>query len=194
MEAVAYCDNAIEPIRAVKSVRHRKHDDRQQEDEIEEDFAAAAFRRVGEPPMMAEPKHACHDKADHQRDDRLSVGIYKVYPYRCAREPAGLRQIIGEQRHRNAENGVAQRLQSAHFEKTDLLQPRSPSKPSDIRGAEPLETRPSQPPFKFQTGACPFVRQYAARERPLAYLAVPRPAQSNFQFLLLLLPPRVLRL
>src|SRR5437762_4020945 len=58
MEAVGYCDDAIEPIHAVKSIRHRKHDDRQQEDQIEEDFAAAAFRREGEPPMMAEPKHA----------------------------------------------------------------------------------------------------------------------------------------
>ena len=67
----------------------------------------------------------------------------KVYPGRRVREPAGFRQIIGEQRHRNAEDGVAQRLQSAHFEKTDLLQPRSPSKPPDTpRGAGPLETRP----------------------------------------------------
>jgi hypothetical protein len=40
MEAVAYCDDAIEPIHAVKSIRHRKHDDRQQKDQIEEDFAA----------------------------------------------------------------------------------------------------------------------------------------------------------
>src|SRR3954447_2865244 len=124
MEAVAYCDDAIEPIRAVKSVRYRKHDDRQQKDEIEENFAAAAFRRECEPPMMAKPKHAGYNKADHQRDDRLSVGIYKVYPDRRVREPAGLRQIIGEQRHCNTEDGVAQSLQSAHFEKTDLLQPR----------------------------------------------------------------------
>src|SRR5665647_3583035 len=84
MEAVAYCDDAIEP------------------------------------------KHAGDDKADHQCDDRLCVGMDKVYPGRRVREPAGLRQIIGEQRHRNAEDGVAQRLQSAHFEKTDLLQPRPP--------------------------------------------------------------------
>jgi hypothetical protein len=73
--------------------------------------------------MMAEPKHAGDDKADHQRDDGLCVGTDKVHPGRCVREPAGLRQIIGEQLHRNAEDGVAQRLQSAHFEKTDLLQP-----------------------------------------------------------------------
>src|SRR5947199_7421678 len=121
MEAVGYCDDAIEPIHAVKSIRHRKHDDRQQEDQIEEDFAAAAFWREGEPPMMAEPKHAGDDKADRKCDDRLCVGIDEVYPARRVREPAGLRQIIGEQRHRNAEDGVAQRLQSAHFETTDLL-------------------------------------------------------------------------
>src|SRR5437764_9650823 len=133
MEAVACCDDAIEPIHAVKSIRHRKHDDRQQEDQIEEDFASAAFRREGEPPMMAEPKHAGDDEADDQRDDRLCVGIHKVYPGRRVREPAGLRQIIGEQRHRNAEDGVAQCLQSAHFETTDLLQPRS---------LHPPDTRP----------------------------------------------------
>ena len=75
---------------------------------------------------MAEPKHAGDDKADRKCDDRLCVGIDEVYPGRRVREPAGLRQIIGEQRHRNAEDGVAQRLQSAHFEKTDLLQSRSP--------------------------------------------------------------------
>jgi hypothetical protein len=34
------------------------------------------------------------------------------------------------------EDGVAQRLQSAHFEKTDLLQPRSPLKAAEH------ETRP----------------------------------------------------
>src|SRR3954454_24184142 len=125
MDAVACCDDAIEPICAVKSIRHRKHDDRQQADEIEEDFAAAAFRREGEPPMMAQPKHAGDDEADHQRDDRLRVGIYKVYPDGRVGEASGLRQIIGKQRHRNSKDGVAQRLQSAHFEKTDLLQAHS---------------------------------------------------------------------
>ncbi|MCP3387943.1 hypothetical protein NLM27_04010 [Bradyrhizobium sp. CCGB12] len=33
----------------------------------------AAFRRKGEASMMDEPKHAGDDRADHQRDDRLSV-------------------------------------------------------------------------------------------------------------------------
>ena len=107
METVAYCDDAIEPIHAVKSIRHRKHDNRQQEDQVEEDFAAAAFRRESESPMMAEPKHAGHDKTDDQRDDRLCVGIHKLRPGRRVREPAGLRQIVCEQGHRNAEDGVA---------------------------------------------------------------------------------------
>ena len=128
MDAVDDGDDAIEPVHAVKSIRHRKDDDRQQEEQIEEDFAAAAFRREGEPPMMAQPKHAGDYKADRQRDKRLCVGTDKVDPGRRVHEFAGLRQVIGEQRHRNAEDGVAQRLQSAHFEKTDLLQPRSPLK------------------------------------------------------------------
>jgi hypothetical protein len=136
MEPVACCDDAIEPIHAVKSIRHRKHDDRQQKYEIEENFAAAALRREGEPPMMAQPKHAGDYKADHQRDDRLCVGTKKVNLGRRVREPAGLRQIIGEQRHRNAEDGVAQRLQSAHLEKTDLLQSLLPPQSRPTRFAE----------------------------------------------------------
>jgi len=52
MDAVDDGDDAIEPVHAVKSIRHRKDDDRQQEEEIEEDFAAAAFRREGEKIRM----------------------------------------------------------------------------------------------------------------------------------------------
>src|SRR4030088_2862779 len=84
MEAVAYCDDAIEPIHAVKSIRHRKHDNRQQEDQIEEDFAAAAFRREGESPMMAEPKHAGHDKTDHQRDETTTAPSLTLQILACA--------------------------------------------------------------------------------------------------------------
>ena len=74
---------------------------------------------------MAEPEHARDNEADHQRDQGLRVGVEQIDPARRFRKTARLRQIIGEQRHRNAEDRVAQRLQSAHFEKTDLLQPRS---------------------------------------------------------------------
>jgi len=126
MDAVNHGDNAVEPIDAVKAVGDGKHDDRQQEDQIEKHFAPAALWRDGEPPMMAEPEQTGDNEADHQRDQRLRVGVDQIDPGRRIRKPARLRQVIGEQRHRNAEDRVAQRLQPAHFEKTDLLRHRAP--------------------------------------------------------------------
>src|SRR5439155_14733493 len=75
---------------------------------------------------MTEPEQARDDEADHQRDQRLGVGMDQVHPVRRLGEARRLRQIIGEQRHRNAEDRVAQRLQPAHFENTGPLQRRSP--------------------------------------------------------------------
>jgi hypothetical protein len=128
MEAVAYCDDAIEPIHAVKSIRHRKHNNRQQEDQIEEYHAAAGFRRNREPAVMAEPEHAGNNEADRERYDWLRVDASEVTPTRRIRETSGLGQVVGEQRHGNAEDRVAQHFQPAHFEKTGLLQRRSPLK------------------------------------------------------------------
>ena len=94
----------------------------EQKKQIEEHHAAAAFRRHRKPPVMAEPEQAGDDEADRQRDDRLRIDANQVHPVRRLGEAAGLRQIIGEQRHGNAEDGVAQHLQPAHFEKTGLRQ------------------------------------------------------------------------
>ena len=103
--AVNHGDDAVEPIHAVKSIRHRKHDDRQQEDQIEEDFAAAAFRRNRKPPMMAEPKHARDNEADHQRDDRLRVGVDQIDPgsalSRTCSPSADHRRAASSQRRRS---------------------------------------------------------------------------------------------
>jgi hypothetical protein len=71
---------------------------------------------------MAEPEQPGDDEADHQRNDRLGVDIDHVYPGRRLFEDAGLRQIIGEERHGNTEDSVAQHLQPAHFEKMGLWQ------------------------------------------------------------------------
>src|ERR1700712_3785963 len=104
MEAVAYCDDTIEPISSVQPICHRKHHNRQQKDQIEEDLAATAFWRVSKPAMMAEPKHSGHDETDHQRYDRLCVGTDKLHPGGGMCKPAGFRQIVGEQRHGDAED------------------------------------------------------------------------------------------
>jgi len=86
-------------------------------------FATApGFRRHRKPPVMAEPEQAGDDEADRQRDDRLRIDANQVDPVRRLFEAAGFRQIIGEQRHGNAEDGVAQHLQPAHFEKIGLRQ------------------------------------------------------------------------
>ncbi len=52
----------------------------------------------------------------------LGIDVNQTHPGRRLLETAGFRQIIGEQRHGNAEDGVAQHLQPAHFEKMDLRQ------------------------------------------------------------------------
>ena len=80
MNPVDHGDHAIEPIAAVKAVRHRQDDDREQKQQIEEDHAAAGFRRHGEPPVMAEPEQAGDDEADRQRDDRLRIDANEVDP------------------------------------------------------------------------------------------------------------------
>ena len=69
---------------------------------------------------MAEPERAGDDEADHQCDDRLRINAHQVVPAGRLGEAGGLWQIIGKQRHGNAEDGVAQHFQPAHFEKTDL--------------------------------------------------------------------------
>ena len=105
----------------------------EQKKQIEKHHASAAFRSNCEPAVMAEPEHAGDDEADHQCDDRLRINAHQVVPARRLGEAGGLWQIIGEQRHGNAEDGVAQHFQPAHFEKTDLRQydPPSPS-PSSL--------------------------------------------------------------
>ena len=122
VEAVDHRDHAIEPIAAVEAVGHRQDDDREQKKQIEEHHAAPGFRRHRKPPVMAEPEQAGDDEADRQRDDRLRIDANQVDPGRRLLEAAGFRQIIGEQRHGNAEDGVAQHLQPAHFEKIGLRQ------------------------------------------------------------------------
>ena len=84
-------------------------------------------RRQRQPAVMAEPEYTGDHEADRQRDDGLGVDVNQTHPCRRLLETAGFRQIIGEQRHGNAEDGVAQHLKPAHFEKMDLRQwgPRS---------------------------------------------------------------------
>ena len=60
--------------------------------------------------------------------DWLRVDASEVTPTRRIRETSGLGQVVGEQRHGNSEDRVAQHFQPAHFEKTGLLQRRSPLK------------------------------------------------------------------
>ena len=122
MEAVNHRDHAIEPVAAVEAVGHRQDDDREQKKQIQEHHAAPGFRRHRKPPVMAEPEQAGDDEADRQRDDRLRIDANQVDPGGRLLEAAGFRQIIGEQRHGNAEDGVAQHLQPAHFEKMGLRQ------------------------------------------------------------------------
>jgi hypothetical protein len=46
--------------------------------------------------------------------------MVEVGPARQARELAGLRQVVGEQGHRHAEDRVAERFQPAHFEQVGI--------------------------------------------------------------------------
>ena len=136
MEAIDHRDHAIEPIAAVEAVGHRQDDDRQQKEQIEEHHATPGLRRHRKPPVMAEPEQAGDDEADRQRDDGLRVDVNQTDPGGRLLETAGFRQIIGEQRHGNAEDGVAQHLQPAHFEKMGLWQwgPRSTvRRPAPVR-------------------------------------------------------------
>ena len=122
MEAVDHRDHAIEPVAAVEAVGHRQDDDREQKKQVEKHHATPGLRRHRKPPVMAEPEQAGDDEADRQRDDGLGVDVNQTDPGGRLRETAGFRQIIGEQRHGNAEDGVAQHLQPAHFEKIGLRQ------------------------------------------------------------------------
>src|SRR3954452_18571145 len=49
-----------------------------------------------------------------------AVGAPNVHPIRCGRSEAAFRNVVSEQRHRNPENRVAQRLESPHLEKIVL--------------------------------------------------------------------------
>lgn len=122
VDSVSDRNGAIEPEHAVKAVRHRQDDDREQEDQVEKHLAAAAFRRNRQPPVMAEPEQASDDEADHQRDQRLRIGVEQVDPVRRRREPARLRQVVCQQGHRHTEDGVTEHFEAAHFEAAGVFQ------------------------------------------------------------------------
>ena len=126
MDSVDDRHHAIEPVAAVKSVGHRQDDDREQKKQIEEHHAAAGLRRHREPAVMAEPEQSGDDEGDRQRDHRLRIDAHEVDPAGRVLEARGLRQVIGQQRHGNAEDGVAQHFQPAHFEQMRLRQNGSP--------------------------------------------------------------------
>ena len=65
---------------------------------------------------MAEPEHAGDDEAQHHAEQPSAIGLREISPARRLIEMGCLRQIIGEQRHGDAEYGVGKRLQAPHFE------------------------------------------------------------------------------
>src|SRR5579872_5231785 len=64
---------------------------------------------------MAEPE----DPRDHERENESGhpprVKLVEIGPAWQFLELTALRQVVGEQRHRDTEDGVAERFQPAHF-------------------------------------------------------------------------------
>ena len=73
-----------------------------------------------EPAMMAEPEDAGDDKTEHQRDQAWSIEVIEVGPAGRSVELRVAWQVVGKQRHRNAEDGVGELLQPSHFEKIGM--------------------------------------------------------------------------
>ena len=116
MQSVEDGDGAAETKIAVEPVRDRQQDDRQQEEQIEQDDPAPRLGLPRQPPVMADPEHAGDDETEREAGEFAGIDMGEFTPARRGREDRGLGQVVGEQRHRDAEDGVAQRLEPPHLE------------------------------------------------------------------------------
>ncbi|MEY9886089.1 hypothetical protein ABIA43_007623 [Bradyrhizobium sp. USDA 328] len=71
-------------------------------------------------PVMADPEHAGDDEAERKAYQLARIDPGKVVPVRRAGEHRRLGQIVGQQRHGDTENGVAERFQPSHLELVGL--------------------------------------------------------------------------
>ena len=60
--------------------------------------------------MMAEPEHAGDEEAQGKGDETRRIESGEFAPSGRRAELRRARQVIGQQRHRHSEDGVAQRL------------------------------------------------------------------------------------
>src|SRR5450755_2614216 len=130
VQAVEHGDRAAQPVAAVEAVGYGQQDNRQQEEQVEKNDATAAMGIPRQPAVVTEPEQSGDDEAEDEPGEPSRIKMIEVDPVRQtlyefagrvgparqALELAGLGQVIGEQGHGNAKNGVAQRFQPAHLE------------------------------------------------------------------------------
>src|ERR1700744_6151259 len=116
MPAIENRDVGRIEVGAVEPRRCREKNDQEQKDEVENHHRPAGVRRVSQPALVTEPEYPCDNKTEKQGYELRRVGVPNLDPIWRRRAHLSFRKVISKQRHRDAENRVAQRLQAPHLE------------------------------------------------------------------------------